>query len=169
MGKSLSIDLLSSLQWENYELLDSGDGLKLERFGNYKFVRPEYQAIWKPAMSYREWDDVDAVFHPDNEESGGKWVYKRSIEPQWKMNYKGLSFFARTSNSRHLGFFPEQATHWDWIGAQINKSNRPVNVLNLFGYTGIASLAAAEAGARVTHVDASKKSIQYAKENQEVF
>jgi 23S rRNA (cytosine1962-C5)-methyltransferase len=167
VSKSPSIDLLSSPQWEGYELLDSGEGLKLERFGKYKFVRPEYQAIWRPALSSREWVDVDAVFQSSNEESGGKWAYKRSIEPQWEMHYKNLTFFARTSNSRHLGFFPEQATQWDWIGEQVIKCNRPINVLNLFGYTGLASLAAAAAGARVTHVDASKKSMQFARENQE--
>ena len=167
MNKFPSIDLLSSLHWEDYELLDSGDGLKLERFGKYKFIRPEYQAIWRPALSNMEWDDVDAVFHSNNEESGGKWAFKQSIESQWEMHYKGLSFFARTSNSRHLGFFPEQATHWDWIGDQVIKCNRPISVLNLFGYTGLASVAAVAAGARVTHVDASKKSIQYARENQE--
>jgi 23S rRNA (cytosine1962-C5)-methyltransferase len=154
--------------WDDYELLDTGDSTKLERYGKYKFIRPEYQAIWKPALSQREWENVDAIFQVSNEESGGKWEYLHSIESQWKMKYKHLSFFGRTTNSRHLGFFPEQATHWDWISEQIVKCNRPVNVLNLFGYTGLASLAAAAAGARVTHVDASKKAIQYAVENQQL-
>ena len=168
MSKLPSIDLLSSTNWEDYELLDSGSGLKLERFGAYKFVRPEHQAIWKPALPQRVWNDVDAVFQATSEESGGKWNYLRSIEPQWKMHYKSLSFLARTSNSRHLGLFPEQATHWDWIREQVSSLNRPIQVLNLFGYTGLASLAAAEAGAHVTHVDASKKSVQYARENQQL-
>jgi 23S rRNA (cytosine1962-C5)-methyltransferase len=166
VSKLPSIELLSSTQWEDYELLDSGEGLKLERFGAYKFVRPDHQAMWKPASPQRDWDDADAVFQATNEESGGKWRYNRSIESHWKMHYKSLSFLARTSNSRHLGLFPEQATHWDWINAQVSACNRSIHVLNLFGYTGLASLAAAEAGARVTHVDASKKTIQYARENQ---
>ena len=107
-------------------------------------------------------------FIASNDESGGKWNFNRPIEPQWKMHYKNLTFLARTSNSRHLGVFPEQATHWDWINEKTISSNRPIKVLNLFGYTGMASLAAAEAGAHVTHIDASKKSIQYARENQQL-
>jgi 23S rRNA (cytosine1962-C5)-methyltransferase len=166
MGKLPSIELFSSPGWKDYELLDSGDGLKLERFGKYRFIRPEHQAIWRPALSKREWGKADAIFKASNEESGGKWEYLHSIEPHWNMTYKQLSFFGRTSNSRHLGFFPEQATHWDWISEQITKIHQQMHVLNLFGYTGLASLAAAQAGAKVTHVDASKKVIQYAKENQ---
>jgi 23S rRNA (cytosine1962-C5)-methyltransferase len=161
-----SIELLLSAQWEDYELLDSGDGKKLERFGTYTFVRPDHQAIWNPTLSIREWDSADAVFQATNDESGGKWVFHRAIQSQWQMHYKNLSFFARTSNSRHLGLFPEQATQWDWINDQITASTRPMRVLNLFGHTGLSSLAAAKTGAQVTHVDASKKAIQYAKENQ---
>jgi 23S rRNA (cytosine1962-C5)-methyltransferase len=160
------IDLLSSPNWEDYELLDTGNGLKLERFGPYKFIRPDHQAVWKPAMPAKTWDKADAIFQPTSEESGGKWQFNRQIEPQWDMHYKDLSITARTSNSRHLGVFPEQATHWDWIREQVATRKAPVNVLNLFGYTGIASLAAAKAGATVTHLDASKKTVQYARENQ---
>ena len=160
------IELLSSTDWEEYELLDSGNSLKLERFGPYRFMRPEHQAVWKPALSPKEWERADAVFLPTSDESGGKWHFNRQAKPEWEMHYKDLSFMARTSNSRHLGVFPEQATHWDWIREQIDAYDKPVNVLNLFGYTGVASLAAVKAGARVTHLDASKKSVQYAKENQ---
>jgi 23S rRNA (cytosine1962-C5)-methyltransferase len=160
------IELYSTHLWKDYELLDSGNSLKLERFGRYKFVRPEHQAVWRPALRPNEWEEVDGVFQPTNEESGGRWLYKTQIESEWEMHYQELSFLARTSNSRHLGVFPEQATHWDWIREQITTFNKPVNVLNLFGYTGIASLAAAKAGANVTHLDASKKTVQYAKENQ---
>jgi 23S rRNA (cytosine1962-C5)-methyltransferase len=160
------IELFYSPYWEDYELLDSGNGLKLERFGPYKFVRPEHQAVWKPGCLPKEWERADAVFLPTSDESGGKWQFNHQIKPQWEMHYKDLSFLARTSNSRHLGVFPEQATHWDWIQERIITNDRPVNVLNLFGYTGLASLAAVKAGASVTHLDASKKSIQYAKENQ---
>jgi len=161
-----TIELLMSTQWEDYELLDCGDGLKLERFGKYKFIRPEHQAIWKPALPHRNWENVDAVFQVTQDESGGKWIFNRTIEHQWEMHYRNYTFWARTSNSRHLGFFPEQASHWDWINQQVKRSNRPVHVLNLFGYTGIASIAAAAADAHVTHVDASKKTVQYARENQ---
>ena len=168
MSVKPTIELLPSPDWEDYELIDSGEGEKLERFGTYRFVRPEHQAIWSRALSQKEWNNVDAVFQATNEESGGKWVFNHSIESHWIMHYKNLKFMARPSNSRHLGLFPEQATHWDWIRGQVLASNRPLQVLNLFGYTGLASLAAAEAGARVTHVDASKKSIQFAKENQQL-
>jgi len=161
-----TIELFSSKDWEDYELLDSGNSLKLERFGPYKFVRPEHQAVWKPAFSPKEWERADAIFLPTSDESGGQWQYNRNIKSQWEMHYKDLSFMAHTSNSRHLGVFPEQATHWDWIRERVAASNKPINVLNLFGYTGIASLAAVKGGACVTHLDASKKSIQYAKENQ---
>ncbi len=160
------IELLSSPHWKDYELLDSGNGLKLERFGPYKFIRPEHQAVWKPALPAKTWEKVDAFFQPTSDESGGKWQFKHQIEPQWDMRYKDLSFMARTSNSRHLGVFPEQATHWDWIRERVAAAKAPINILNLFGYTGIASLAAVKSGANVTHLDASKKSIQYAKENQ---
>jgi 23S rRNA (cytosine1962-C5)-methyltransferase len=161
-----AIELFSTPHWKDYELLDSGDGLKLERFGRYKFIRPEHQAVWKPTLQAQFWEDADAIFQPTSEESGGKWQYKKHIEPEWEMRYQDLTFMARTSNSRHLGVFPEQAAHWDWIRKQLSASQKPANILNLFGYTGIASLAAAKAGASVTHLDASKKSVQYARENQ---
>lgn len=160
------IELFSSPNWEDYELLDTGNGLKLERFGAYKFIRPEHQAVWKPALPAKVWEKAEAVFQPTSEESGGKWQFNRQIESRWNMHYRDLSFTARTSNSRHLGVFPEQATHWDWIRGRVAAAHIPINVLNLFGYTGLASLAAVKAGANVTHLDASKKTIQYAKENQ---
>jgi 23S rRNA (cytosine1962-C5)-methyltransferase len=161
-----TIELFSSPNWQDYELLDSGDGLKLERFGPYKFIRPEHQAVWKPALPTKVWNQAEAVFQPDSDESGGRWQYKRKLEPGWKMRYQELIFMARTSNSRHLGVFPEQATHWEWLSKIITPQLQPINVLNLFGYTGLASLAAAQAGAKVTHLDASKKSVAIAKENQ---
>jgi 23S rRNA (cytosine1962-C5)-methyltransferase len=166
VGKMPAIELFASTDWEDYELLDSGDSLKLERFGPYRFMRPEHQAVWKPALATKEWEKADAIFLPTSDESGGKWSFNRQAKPQWEMHYKDLAFMARTSNSRHLGVFPEQATHWDWIRERIETYKRPLSVLNLFGYTGLASLAAAKAGASVTHLDASKKSVQYAKENQ---
>ena len=152
-------------------MLDSGDGLKLERFGKYVFVRPESQAMWKRSLDV-EWMHADAIFVPTGEESGGHWDIKKKMDEQWVMSYplphstKGLTFKVRTTPGRHLGVFPEVAAHWDWFSNLIEQSNREVNVLNLFGYTGLASLAAASAGAKVTHVDASKKSVSWARENQ---
>lgn len=161
-----TIQLFHAADWKDYELIDSGDGLKLERFGRYRFIRPEHQAVWNPALNPMEWEHADAVFNPTSEESGGKWDYKRKVDSPWNIHYKDLTFQVRTGNSRHLGVFPEQATHWDWIGAQVSAYSKPIRVLNLFGYTGIASLAAAKAGAHVTHLDASKKTVQFAKHNQ---
>jgi 23S rRNA (cytosine1962-C5)-methyltransferase len=163
-----TIELISSSDWKDYELLDSGKGMKLERFGPYRFVRPEHQAVWKPALPEQDWENADAIFRATSEESGGKWFFQKKIEPQWEMSYRDLRFLARTSNSRHLGIFPEQAAHWNWMREKISAHAGRVNVLNLFGYTGLASLAAAKVGAVVTHLDASKKSIVYAKENQQL-
>ena len=152
-------------------MLDSGDGLKLERFGKYVFVRPESQAMWKRARPM-EWMHADALFVPSGEETGGHWDIKKKMDGQWVMSYpfphstKGLMFKVMTTPGRHLGVFPEVAAHWDWFSDLIAQSDREVNVLNLFGYTGLASLAAASAGAKVTHVDASKKSVSWARENQ---
>ena len=177
--------LLESTRWKDYALLDSGDGLKLERFGKYVFVRPESQAMWKRALD-SEWKHADAVFVPAGEESGGHWDFKKKVEERWEMRYplsltpapsprealpKGagrgeLKFWAMTTPGRHLGVFPEVAAHWDWLSGLIAESKREIKVLNLFGYTGLASLSAATAGAKVTHVDASKKSISWARENQ---
>lgn len=158
--------LLSSQDWRDYELLDSGGGQKLERYGPYIFIRPEHQAIWKPSMGEKKWGEADAIFQPTGEESGGYWKFNHPIVDHWIMQYKALRFQVQASPSRHMGVFPEQALHWDWIKEKILQSRREVHILNLFGYTGLASLAAAQAGARVTHVDASKKAIQWARLNQ---
>jgi len=167
MNKKLpEIDLLTSPDWQDYELLDSGDGLKLERFGAYTFIRPDAQAIWKPALPEKHWKAADGVFEATAEESGGRWQFKNRVEPRWEMTYKTLKFWAGASSSRHMGVFPEQATHWDWVSEKIRNARQSVKVLNLFGYTGIATLAAAAAGAKATHVDASKKVVAWARENQ---
>jgi len=162
------LQLVQSPDWTDYELLDSGDGEKLERYGPYRLIRPEVEAIWKRALPVSEWDAAHAVFQPTGEEHGGHWQYRRTVEPRWKMSYKNLRFWVQPSASRHLGVFPEQASQWDWTAQQIRAASRPVRVLNLFGYTGLASLAAAQAGAQVTHVDASKKVIGWARENQDL-
>jgi 23S rRNA (cytosine1962-C5)-methyltransferase len=162
----MKITLLESPDWKDYELLDSGDGLKLERFGPYRFVRPEVQAIWRRGLPESAWQDVHGVFQPTSEESGGHWDLRKKIDQKWVMGYKELKFWAMTTPGRHLGVFPEVAAHWDWSAALIQKAGRPTKVLNLFGYTGLASLAGAAAGAAVTHVDASKKSVTWARDNQ---
>ena len=113
------LTLLVPSNWKDYELLDSGAGLKLERFGPYRFIRPEHQAIWKPALAKNHWDQADAVFQPTGEESGGHWKFNRSIEKSWTMSYQSLRFQVQAAPSRHLGIFPEQATQWDWLALQI--------------------------------------------------
>lgn len=160
--------LQTSPDWQDYELLDSGSGLKLERYGKYILKRPEPEAVWQPALPEKNWNNVHAVFRPAPEENGGHWETLKPVDDRWAMSYKRLKFWAQLSNSRHIGVFPEQASQWDWIAAQIRGSSRPVQVLNLFGYTGLASLAAAEAGGRVTHLDASRKVITWARENLEL-
>lgn len=164
----MHIELLDSPSWSDYELLDSGSGWKLERFGPYRFARPEAQATWRRALPERAWREVDAVFHPTGEESGGHWELKKKLPERWVLTYRGLRFWVMTTPGRHLGVFPETAAHWDWYSERIRAAKRPVKVLNLFGYTGLATLAAASAGAAVTHVDASKKSVTWARENQEL-
>ena len=172
MDSSPTFSLLQSRSWRNYELLDSGDGCKLERFGQYIFARPEVQAMWDRALPAKDWSAADATFLPTNEENGGHWAFKKKEPERWEMMYQlaggaGLRFWAMPTAGRHLGVFPEAAPHWDFIAAATRRSSRnDVNVLNLFGYTGLASLAAAAAGAHVTHVDASRKSVTWARENQ---
>ena len=155
-----------SAEWTDYELLDSGNGLKLERFGPHQLVRPEPEAIWKPALSGEQWKAAQAVFQPAPEENGGHWQERVPLPPRWSMAYKDLRFWIQLSGSRHVGVFPEQASQWDWMRAKIQHAPSPIRVLNLFGYTGLASLACASAGAQVTHVDASRKAVTWAKENQ---
>lgn len=165
-SKMPRLELLLAPDWKDYELLDSGGGLKLERFGRYTFVRPEPQAMWRPALPEKSWQAADAVFQGAGEEEGGRWQFRRQLEPRWIMTYKHLRFWVEPTTFRHLGVFPEHAGHWDWMAERIQGAGRPVRVLNLFGYTGLATLAAASAGASVTHVDASKKVVAWARENQ---
>lgn len=171
------IDLLYSPNWTDYELLDSGSGQKLERYGPYTFVRPEVQAIWRPALPAEKWQAAQAIFNPSGEESGGHWSFRKPVDKKWQMSYlmggkdgqeekSRLKFFVMTTPGRHLGVFPECAANWDWMTEKIGKKAGQVHVLNLFGYTGLATLAAAQAGAKVTHLDASKKSVTWAHENQ---
>lgn len=155
---------------EDYALLDSGNGQKLEQYGPYRIVRPEGQALWLPAWGEAEWAKADAVFTGNTDEEGmGRWHFPRvALGETWPMAYDGIPFHGRFTSFRHVGVFPEQASHWSYMDRLIRDAGRPVRVLNLFGYTGLASLVAARAGAEVTHVDASKKAILWARENQEM-
>ena len=155
---------------DDYALIDSGDGEKLEQYGPYRIVRPEGQAIWQRALPEKAWQEVDAVFTGDTDEEGiGRWRFPGTpLGETWPMRHDGIDYLGRFTSFRHVGVFPEQASHWNHMEAMIRQAGRPVRVLNLFGYTGLASLVAARAGAEVTHVDASKKAIGWARENQEV-
>ena len=161
--------ILIADDWFDYRLLDSGDGEKLEQVGPYRFVRPEPQALWRRQRP-NIWGDADAVFSAasDAEEEAGRWRFAKPLPETWPVSWDGLSFLSRPTPFRHLAFFPEHSVHWRYAAEAIQsvKREQPAELLNLFGYTGLASLAAARAGARVTHVDASKKAIGYARENQ---
>ena len=153
--------ILSTSGWDDYELLDTGGGMRLERFGKYRLVRPDPQIIWKRSLDDTKWNDVDAVFDQDKK----KWVIKKNIPDKWLLSYKDLSFYAKLSPFKHTGIFPEQTLQWDWIEEKL-KGSKGTRVLNLFGYTGIASLVCAAQGAQVAHVDASRPTIGWARENQ---
>jgi len=160
------LNILTSPDWQDYELLDSGGGRKLERFGNIQLVRPEAEAVWSPALPEAKWQAAHASFQPSAEENGGHWETRKPLPEKWEMAYKDLRFYVQTTASRHVGVFPEQASQWDWIAEQVQSHKGDMKVLNLFGYTGLASLAAARAGAQVTHLDASRKVVAWARENQ---
>jgi 23S rRNA (cytosine1962-C5)-methyltransferase len=153
--------------WRDYALLDSGDGRKLERVGPFSFVRPEPQALWRKRLKESDWALADAIFTPSGAEDGdaGKWRFVNPLTPTWPMSWDGLRFLARATPFRHLGFFPEHSVHWRFAAETI-RERKECEVLNLFGYTGLASLACARAGAKVTHVDASKRANAIARENQ---
>jgi 23S rRNA (cytosine1962-C5)-methyltransferase len=153
--------------WADYALLDSGGGRKLERYGPYTVVRPEPQCLWTPRLTAADWEKADAVFDPEGEEDAGRWRFRGRPVEAWPLAWEGVRFHGRFTAFRHLAFFPEQAANWAWLDAQVRP--RPgMRVLNLFGYTGVASLAMAAAGAAVTHVDASKKAVAWARENAEL-
>lgn len=162
------LELLTATDWSDYELLDTGDGRKLERYGTFRCIRPEPEAMWAPALGEKDWQSTHAIFKPSPEENGGHWVSLREVPARWAVSYKGLKCWLQMTASRHLGVFPEQASQWDWIESRVTEAHRPVQVLNLFGYTGMASLAAARGGARVTHLDASRKVVSWGRENQEL-
>ncbi|MET3711817.1 23S rRNA (cytosine1962-C5)-methyltransferase [Sphingomonas trueperi] len=157
---------LTGEPWNDYGLIDSGHGRKLERYGAYRFIRPEPQAMWAPASA--DWD-AHAEFVPgSDEEGGGRWEYlKPTPREGWPLAWREVRFTAQTTPFRHLGFFPDMAPVWDWMRGRIDGMAEP-ECMNLFGYTGVGSLALAAAGAKVTHVDASKKSVMEGKANAQL-
>ena len=150
-------------RWKDYELLDASDGEKLERWGKYILLRPDPQVIWDTEKTAPQWKKLNGHYHRSSK-GGGEWEFFHLPE-QWSINYKELTFQLKPFSFKHTGLFPEQAANWDWFGEKIKNAGRPVKVLNLFAYTGGATLAAAKAGASVTHVDASKGMVAWAKEN----
>jgi 23S rRNA (cytosine1962-C5)-methyltransferase len=156
---------LRAAPWPDYALLDSGGGRKLERYGAVTVVRPEAQCLWAPALDEAVWAAADAVFEPSDEDEAGRWRLARDLPETWPMRWRDIAFLARLTAFRHLGVFPEQAANWAWLEARARESGPGSKVLNLFGYTGVASLVMAGAGAKVTHVDASKKAVGWAREN----
>ena len=153
--------------WADYALLDSGDGKKLERYGKFTVLRPEPQCMWKPRLGPEAWDKPDAAFDPSDEEDAGRWRFAKPLPETTTLGWGAARFKARFTPFRHLAFFPEQAANWEWLQQTLTPAPN-AKVLNLFGYTGVASLVMAAAGAAVTHVDASKKSVAWARENAEV-
>lgn len=160
--------ILETAACEGFSLIDSGNGQKLEQYGPYRVIRPEAQALWPPVLDEKEWAKADAVFTGDTDEDGiGRWRFPNDpLGETWPMRLMDVDFYGRFTSFRHVGVFPEQMAHWRWMKEKIGASRQTLKVLNLFGYTGVASLIAAQAGAEVTHVDASKKAIGWARENQ---
>ncbi len=146
----------------SYELIDSGNGMKLERFGEFVLLRPCAQAVWKPSLAPKVWDGADAIFTRDKE---NRWIYKKPIPKQWQIHWEGFHFKIAPTDFGHVGIFPEHASLWKWMKEKIQSSTRKLEVLNLFAYSGGATLAAAAAGAKVCHLDASKGMVAWAREN----
>ena len=149
--------------WKDYEVIDTSCGEKLERWGRYILLRPDPQVIWKTEKTVPEWNHLNGHYHRSSK-GGGEWEFFKLPE-EWTISYRELNFRLKPFSFKHTGLFPEQAVNWDWCSERIREAGRPVKVLNLFAYTGGATLAAASAGASVTHVDASKGMVTWAKEN----
>ena len=155
--------MLLANDWKDYELIDTGDGEKLERWGKYTLRRPDPQIIW-PSIHTDAWRKVDAHYHR-SKSGGGSWEILSKLPAKWTIDYKDLSFYIEPTGFKHTGLFPEQAINWDWMMEKIKLAARPIKVLNLFAYTGGATVACANAGAEVCHVDAAKGMVARAKEN----
>ena len=168
------IELLSPSHWKDYELLDCGDFEKLERFGELILIRPEPQAVWAKALSESEWEKLHHIRFKGKSATSGEWVKKNGKSPdRWNISYKtediAIKFRLGLTSFKHVGIFPEQAVNWDFIAQQVKRFKNPEpKILNLFAYTGGASLAAKAAGADTTHVDSIKQVVTWANENQEL-
>lgn len=149
--------------WKDYEVLDTSNGEKLERWGKYQLVRPDPQVIWNTDKKLPGWRKPNGHYHRSNK-GGGEWEF-HSLPEEWTISYNSLTFHLKPFSFKHTGLFPEQAANWDWFSKLIRESGREIKVLNLFAYTGGATVSAAAAGASVTHVDASKGMVTWAKEN----
>lgn len=149
--------------WKDYEVIDTSAGEKLERWGKYLLVRPDPQVIWNTPKNHHGWKKKNGHYHRSSK-GGGEWEFF-GLPEEWTIRYKSLTFHLKPFSFKHTGLFPEQAVNWDWFSELIRNAHRPIRVLNLFAYTGGATIAAAKAGASVTHVDASKGMVTWAKEN----
>ncbi len=150
-------------QWKDYEVIDTCSGEKCERWGDYILVRPDPQVIWDTGHDHPAWKQKNGHYHRSSK-GGGEWEF-RDLPEEWTIRYKDLTFHLKPFSFKHTGLFPEQAVNWDWCAEKIKNAGRPVKILNLFAYTGGATISAAKAGAFVTHVDASKGMVAWAKEN----
>jgi len=156
--------MLVAKDWKHYELIDCGRGEKLEKWGNVLLLRPDPQIIWNNTDLSKKYNNINAIYHRSNK-GGGHWENLRSTPSSWKVNYKNLTFMIKQMGFKHTGLFPEQAVNWDFMINKIKKSNREIKVLNLFAYTGGATVACLSAGASVVHVDSSRGMVDWCKEN----
>ena len=156
--------MLLADDWKDYELIDTGGGEKLERWGQYTLRRPDPQAIWPITGNEIAWARADAHYHRSSS-GGGNWEYRKKLPPQWTVRHGELEFYVEPTGFKHTGLFPEQAVNWNWMEHKIAGAGRKISVLNLFAYTGGATIAASHAGAEVCHVDAAKGMVTRAKEN----
>ncbi len=154
-------------KWQDYKLLDATDGFRLESWGGVILVRPDPQVVWKFEKKSPMWEKAHAVYHRSSK-GGGEWEYRKKFPAEWNIKYDNMTFKVTPTGFKHTGIFPEQATNWDEYAKMIAKEDRELNILNLFGYTGGATLACAAAGAKVCHVDASKGVVAWGKENAQL-
>lgn len=159
--------MLLADDWKDYELIDTGNGEKLERWGNVVLRRPDPQIIWPLKAETSAWKNADAKYHRSTS-GGGHWEFRRELSDSWVIKYMNLKFNVRPTDFKHTGLFPEQAVNWKWIVDKIRTADKKVSVLNLFAYTGGATVAAASAGAEVCHVDAAKGMVSWARENLKI-
>lgn len=158
--------IVATCPGDSYELLDSGEGEKLERYGDFTLSRPDPQALWRKLLPQSQWNQADGIFLRDGKTT--EWKLKKDVPAKWQIDFGGLNFWIKPTSFKHTGLFPEQYGNWAWAQNLIKGAKREISVLNLFGYTGGATLAAAQAGAKVCHVDGSKAAIAWARENAEI-